>query len=105
MDPVTAYEERDEVQFLDVREQYEWDAGHIDGAVHIPMEQLNARRAEIADDRTVVTVCRMGGRSGQVAAALQRAGYDADNVEGGMQAWEGAGLPFEASDGSEGTVA
>lgn len=105
MDPVTAYEERDDIQLLDVREQYEWDAGHIEGAVHIPMAELNARQDEIARDRPVVAVCRVGGRSGQVAAALQRAGYDAENLEGGMQAWEAAGLPFQASDGSEGTVA
>ncbi|MBW3659827.1 MAG: rhodanese-like domain-containing protein [Actinobacteria bacterium] len=105
MDPVTAHEERDDVQFLDVREPFEWDAGHIEGAVHIPMGELNDRRDEIATDRTVVAVCRSGARSGQVAAALTRAGYTAENLEGGMQAWDRAGLPFVAADGSDGEVA
>lgn len=105
MDPVTAYEERHDVQFLDVREPHEWDAGHIDTAVHIPMGELNARQDELAEDRTIVAVCRSGARSGQVAAALTRAGYTAENLEGGMQAWEREGLPFVASDGSDGEVA
>ncbi|MBW3619382.1 MAG: rhodanese-like domain-containing protein [Actinobacteria bacterium] len=105
VDPVTAHEERDDVQFLDVREPYEWDAGHIEGAVHIPMGELNARRDEIAEDRTVVAVCRSGARSSQVAQALVRAGYPAENLDGGMQAWERAGLPFVATDGSDGEVA
>ena len=105
MDPVTAHEERDGVQFLDVREPYEWDAGHIEGAVHIPMGELNARRDEIAEDRMVVAVCRSGARSDQVAQALVRAGYTAENLDGGMQAWERAGLPFVATDGSDGEVA
>lgn len=105
MDPVTAYEERDDVQFLDVREPHEWDAGHIETAVHIPMGDLNARQDELAEDRTIVAVCRSGARSAQVAAALTRAGYAAENLEGGMQAWERDGLPFVAADGSEGEVA
>jgi rhodanese-related sulfurtransferase len=45
MDAKTTYERRDEVQLLDVREPDEWEAGHIDGAVHIPMGELNARQA------------------------------------------------------------
>jgi rhodanese-related sulfurtransferase len=94
-----------EVQFLDVREPYEWAAGHIEGADHVPMGQLAARQAELAQDRTIVAVCRSGNRSGQVVAALRRAGYDAENLDGGMQAWQRDGLPFVADDGQQPTVA
>lgn len=105
MTPDEAHARRDEVQLLDVREPDEWVAGHIDGAVHVPMGQLAARQDEIATDREVVCVCRSGGRSGQVAAALQQAGYDAHNLDGGMQAWSRAGLPFVSDDGAPPRVA
>ncbi len=83
-------------QILDVREPEEWAAGHIEGAVHIPMGELGGRRDELADDRPIVAVCRSGARSGQVTAALQGAGYEAHNREGGMQAWARSDLPYVA---------
>lgn len=98
MNPEDAHAARDDVQLLDVREPEEWRAGHIDGAVHIPMGQLNARRDELATDRMIVAVCRSGARSGAVADALQRAGYQAQNLDGGMYAWADARLPFVAED-------
>ena len=97
MRPKDAWERRDEVQFLDVREPYEWDAGHIADAVHVPMQQLSERQDEIADDRLVVCVCRSGARSARVTDALRRAGYEAENLEGGMVAWASSDLPFEAA--------
>ena len=48
---------------------------------------------DIPSDRTVVCICRVGGRSGAVATALAGAGYDVRNVDGGMLAWEAAGYP------------
>lgn len=105
MDAMEANEQLDDVFLLDVREPAEWDAGHVEEAVHIPMGDLNARIAEIPKDQTIVCVCRSGQRSGAVTDALNRAGYTAHNLEGGMHAWKAAGLPFVASDGSEGTVA
>lgn len=94
-----------EFQLIDVREPDEWEAGHIDGALHIPMGQLGQRRDELAQDRTIVAVCRSGNRSGQVVAALRGAGYDAENLDGGMQAWARADLPFVAEDGRDPRVA
>ncbi len=105
MDPMEANEQIDDVFVLDVREQGEWDAGHIDEAVHIPMGDLNARIDELPKDQPIVAVCRSGNRSRAVTDALHRAGYTAHNLEGGMHAWQRAGLPFAASDGSEGRVA
>lgn len=103
--PKEVDERRDEVQLLDVREPYEWAAGHIDGATHVPMQQLSASQDELAQDRTIVCVCRSGSRSGAVAEALRRAGYDAVNMLGGMQGWAADGLPMTAEDGGEPRVA
>ena len=105
MQPKDAFDQRDDIQLLDVREPYEWQAGHIEGATHIPMSQLNARQNEIAQDRTVVPVCRSGARSGQVTSALQRAGYQAENLDGGMMMWQASGLPVVTDSGAAGQVA
>ena len=89
---------------LDVREDDEWEAGHAPAAVHIPMGLISERVAEIPVDRTVVCVCRMGGRSGSVATALQEAGFDVHNLDGGMTTWELAGLPVVTADGAPGQI-
>ena len=78
---------------LDVREADEWADGHAPEAVHIPMSQLNGRAAELPTDRTIVCVCHVGGRSAMVTAALNRSGWTALNLAGGMNAWVDAGLP------------
>jgi rhodanese-related sulfurtransferase len=89
---------------LDVREDDEWDAGHAPEAVHVAMGVVNDRLAEIPADRTVVCICRVGGRSGAVAAALAGAGYDVRNVDGGMLAWEATGFPVVSRGGDAGRV-
>ena len=108
MDDVRAlYEGRDRYQILDVREPFEWDAGHIEGAVHVPLAQVMAGTGgdRLDASRPVVVVCRSGNRSELAATMLQARGLDAQNLEGGMEAWEAEGLPFLASDGGPGTVA
>jgi rhodanese-related sulfurtransferase len=104
MDPQTAYERRDEVLLLDVREQQEWDAGHIEGSVHIPMGELGARQEELPSDRPIVAVCRSGNRSAAVTQALTRAGYEAHNLVGGVAEWKGQRLPLVDADGAPGAV-
>ena len=94
MDPRHAYEQRDTVQLLDVREPDEWVAGHIEAALHIPMGDVELRQGELAMDRPIVTVCRSGTRAAAVADALNGAGYRAQTLEGGMKAWAASGLPF-----------
>ena len=89
---------------LDVREPDEWTAGHAPGAKHVPLGELNARVDELPKDRPIVAVCRVGGRSGKAAEALQASGYDVVNLDGGMQAWDAAGQPVVTDDGSAGTV-
>lgn len=105
MEPRKVHNARDNIQILDVREPHEWRAGHIEGAHHLPMDELSDRQDELATDHKIVCICRSGARSGQVADQLTRAGYDAENMDGGMQAWDEEGLPFIAKDGTPGQVA
>lgn len=100
--PVTAVP--DDARILDVREDYEWQAGHIDGAVHIPLDQLPARLGELDPDEDLHVVCRGGGRSQRAAEWLEGNGYTAINVSGGMGAWLEAGKPMVTETGSEPTV-
>jgi rhodanese-related sulfurtransferase len=78
----------DDLVILDVREPAEWAAGHIEGALHVPLMQLPRRVAEIPLDRRLLVVCRVGARSAQATAFLRAQGLDAVNLSGGMQAWE-----------------
>jgi len=73
---------------VDVRTTREWNAGHIDGAVHIPLGDLARRASELPRDRNVATICEGGYRSSLAASVLARAGLDlVVNVTGGMAAW------------------
>jgi rhodanese-related sulfurtransferase len=81
------------VHVLDVREDHEWADGHIDGAQHIPLGELPGRFEELPDDKQVVCVCAVGGRSSRAAHFLIAAGKDAVNLEGGMHQWTAAGRP------------
>jgi rhodanese-related sulfurtransferase len=95
---VAAALERGELAAVDVREPGEWDAGHIAGALWIPMAEFADRLSELPDGRLAI-VCRSGARSGVVADWLERSGVDAVNLAGGMQAWQAASLPIEPVDG------
>ncbi|MBO2449358.1 rhodanese-like domain-containing protein [Actinomadura barringtoniae] len=83
---------------LDVREQYEWDAGHAPAAVHIAMAELSDRAGEIPRDQDIYVVCRSGVRSAQVTVALNQAGWLAKNVDGGMKRWAESGRPMEGAE-------
>lgn len=89
---------------LDVREQFEWDAGHVEGAVHIPLGELVARLDEVPTAQTLV-VCKVGGRSAQATAYLAQQGRDVVNLDGGMLDWQAAGRPMVSADGSAPHVA
>jgi NADPH-dependent 2,4-dienoyl-CoA reductase/sulfur reductase-like enzyme/rhodanese-related sulfurtransferase len=70
---------------LDVREQAEWDNGHIINATHIPLSQLRSRMSEIPTDVPVYVHCRSGQRSYNACLALQNNGYDkVYNMSGGF---------------------
>jgi len=93
-----------EVTVLDVREQDEWDAGHVQDARHVPLSQLAQRAGEIPADGHVLCVCKVGGRSAQAVVFLRSLGVDAVNLHGGMLAWSVAGRPLVRADGGTGAV-
>jgi rhodanese-related sulfurtransferase len=78
---------------LDVREPDEWNSGHIEGATHIPLGQLQQRVGEVPLGQKVLCVCAVGGRSGVATQYLLSEGRDAINLDGGMHAWQSYGRP------------
>lgn len=88
---------------LDVRERVEWDHGHIEGAVHVPLAQLprlvgEGRLGDLAQEQTLV-VCKVGARSAQAVAYLTQQGVDAVNLDGGLLEWEAADRPLVSETG------
>ena len=74
---------------LDVRDAGAFDAGHLAGAVNIPLEELEMRVTEISRDRPVIVYCGYGSRSMQAARFLDRLGYRAASVVGGLSYYRG----------------
>ncbi|WLI88638.1 rhodanese-like domain-containing protein [Massilia sp. R2A-15] len=75
-------------KLLDVREQWEYDTCHIDGSTLIAMHTIPARIEELDEDDEIVCICHHGARSMQVAAFLERHGFDkVTNLTGGIHAW------------------
>lgn len=72
---------------LDVRTPEEFAAGHIDGALLVPVDELEGRLTEVSRDRPVVVYCRSGGRSARAASILGEAGYEVHDL-GGMSSWD-----------------
>jgi len=98
VDPTTVNQirERSDVLLIDVREQSEYDAGHIPGITLIPMGEIPNRLADIPKDKTVIVSCQSGRRSAQVASFLQEQGFtNVHDLDGGFSAWERAGVPVE----------
>lgn len=83
---------------IDVREQHEWDAGHFDKFVLNPLSSFDL--TAVPTDKPVIFICRSGNRSGQVCDALAPTGAAVMNMEGGMLAWQAAGLPMSAASGA-----
>lgn len=77
---------------LDVRENPEWNAGHIPGAVHVPVKNVSSQAIKrLPKGRPVVVTCRTGARSRGATRILREKGVEAFNLSGGMAAWESAG--------------
>ncbi len=87
--------EKPDIFLLDVRENGEYAAGHITGAVNIYAGELEKRLDEVPSDRPVVSICSVGHRGGLGASILKRHGYqEVYNLLGGTTAWKEKGYPF-----------
>jgi rhodanese-related sulfurtransferase len=81
-------ESRTKPVLLDVREPWEFQTCHIDGALLMPMQTVPARQEELDPETPIVCICHHGMRSMQVAAFLERAGFtQVINLNGGVHAW------------------
>ncbi len=81
---------------LDVRELDEYEAGHVADSLLIPVGELASRTSELPKDAPLYVICRSGNRSKQASEILLKAGFkDVRNVEGGILAWQSAGLAVE----------
>ena len=77
------------ILLLDVRTEPERKGGHIKGSVHIPLNQLRKRQQELDKykNKEIVCYCRSGNRSLNAAVFLQKHGFNASNLKGGMNSW------------------
>jgi len=83
-----------DLQIADVRRPAEWDDGHIEGALLLPLNQLDKAMQQLDPARPIAVHCKGGYRSAIAASLLRRAGFrQVVNVTGGFDAWKGAGLP------------
>jgi len=87
----------DDAVVLDVREDGEYQNGHIINALHIPQSHLKTRLKELEKyrDKAIIVSCRSGSRSGQACALLKKEGFESVyNLAGGVMAWQSASLPL-----------
>jgi rhodanese-related sulfurtransferase len=84
---------------VDVRTTEEYEAGHIPGARHVPLEDLGDDTAGAAGGERIVFYCRSGERSAAASEAFAASGREAHSIAGGLVAWAEAGLPLDPSDG------
>ena len=99
-------ERLDDVQVVDCREPYEWQAGRIEGSIHIPLNTILAgATGQLDPAKTTVVVCRSGNRSELATLMLRARGFDAHNLERGLEEWHAEGRPLTTSEGTPGRVA
>ena len=84
---------RGEAQWVDVRTATEYAAGHVPGAINIPMEQIEARLGDLRPDCPIVLICQSGVRARLSVALLEPCRTDVAVLDGGTSAWVSAGFP------------
>lgn len=92
----TQLSNRENAVFLDIREDREYQGGHIPEAVHIPLSKLSSRVSELDKhkQKPIVAYCRSGNRSTAAGGILKKSGFESVyNLGGGIMAWEKANLP------------
>jgi rhodanese-related sulfurtransferase len=90
---------------VDVRDPGEFAAGHAPDAWSIPMDRLEAQRFTLPMNRRLVTISRTGERSADATIELREMGFQAVNLEGGLEAWAAAGGAIVTDDGRPGRLA
>lgn len=93
------------VQVLDVRQLSEWDAGHLENSLHIPLKVLAESLSGLAKQQAILAVCRTGVRSRKAVDLLRSEGFEAENLEGGLKALNASGHPLVNSEGEPGSLA
>lgn len=91
----------DKQTILDVRDPYEFNADHLEGAINLPLGQLRQRMGELNDNGEILAYCAVGQRSYYASRALRLHGFDAHSVSGGYKslvAYESSGMGPERSD-------
>ena len=88
----------DDLILIDVRDRDEWSDTHVEGALHLPLDDLDQRADELPRDRPIAFICRTGKRSETAAERAAAQGLDAGNVTGGIEAWAEGGLPLRRAD-------
>ena len=81
-------------KLVDVRTPAEYAAGHIEGAINLPLSTIESRAGELGDQsKPIILYCRSGNRSGRAAKLLQRLGFSAVHNLGGMSSWPKGARP------------
>ena len=81
---------------IDVRTMSEYREGHIPGASSFPLDRLEGRLNKLSKSKEIICICRSGSRSKRATRILQKAGFNAINMQGGMNAWQKAGYKTKA---------
>ena len=84
-----------DAQLVDVRTPAEYETSRLEGALHIPLDELQAAAGNLDRARPVVFYCRSGERSQMAVEAFRASGWDAYAMSGGLLAWHEQGLPLE----------
>ena len=89
---------REKAVVVDVGDEAEFAAGHVMGAKHVPLNELDEKLGAAVKNKTVplILVCASGARSGRAVAIAKKLGYEqAQSLGGGLKAWKEANLPLE----------
>jgi rhodanese-related sulfurtransferase len=89
-----------DLQILDVREQSEWDEGHIPGSTFVPYHDIHALPEGLDPAKPIAAICASGQRSAVAASLVQRFGaeHPIHVVDGGVGTWARAGHPVETDE-------
>lgn len=80
---------KNKLSIIDVREQSEYESGHIPEAIHVPLSEINEQLGKLDKSTPYYLICQSGARSGMAGEFLGGQGYDVTNVLGGMGVWPG----------------